>query len=155
MKRFIYLAFLLAVATSTRIAHAEEQEIRECDFKVKSRCVSGEARITRADGVLKKVEIFAHWCGQPGRLGYSCTFDVSRGDRDSTWSEEEGATLIARPNSFNQDRPDRVKVTVGRHLSIDLGEVQSFGNCGAAAELPRAIVIPAQRKACRVWLRAP
>jgi hypothetical protein len=64
--------------------------------------------------------------------------------------------MIANASPFNPEEPDRVRVTVGRHLSIDLDEAQSLGRCGVGAELPRgAIVIPAQRKACRVWLRAP
>jgi hypothetical protein len=50
--------------------------------------------------------------------------------------------------------PGRLKVTVGRHVSLDLDEAQSLGRCGAGAELPRAIVIPAQKAAGRVWLGA-
>jgi hypothetical protein len=38
-----------------------------------------------------------------------------------------------------------VKVTVGRYVFIDLDEAQTPSYCRAAAELPRAIVIPAQR----------
>jgi hypothetical protein len=48
-----------------------------------------------------------------------------------------------------------VKVTVGKHVSIDFDEAQSLGRCGAGAELPRAIVIPAEGGACRVWLTEP
>jgi hypothetical protein len=33
-----------------------------------------------------------------------------------------------------------------------MAETQSLGRCGAGAELPRAIVIPATKGACRVWL---
>jgi len=154
MKHLIYLVVLLAVTISTPIAHANGEEIRECDFKV-NRCVSGDARVTLADGVVKRVEVNVYYCGRPGNLGYSCTIDSSRSDQDSKWSEEGGATMIANASPFNPDEPDRVRVTVGRHVSIDLDEAQPLGRCGVGAELPRAIVIPAQRKACRVWLRAP
>ncbi len=66
-----------------------------------------------------------------------------------------GATLVANASPWSSNAPDRVRVTVGQHVSIDLDEAQSLGRCGAGAELPRAIVIPAQKGACRVWLKAP
>jgi hypothetical protein len=56
---------------------------------------------------------------------------------------------------WNPQQPDRVKVTVGRDVSIDLSEAQSLGRCGTGAELPRAIVILARAKACRVRLDVP
>jgi hypothetical protein len=31
-------------------------------------------------------------------------------------------------------------------------QAQSLGRCGAGAELPRAIVIPARKGACRAWV---
>jgi hypothetical protein len=96
-----------------------------------------------------------YWCGLRGRPGYNCTIDASRTDPDSKWSEEDGATLITNASPANPNQPDRVKVTVGQHVSIDLDEAQSLGRCGAGAELPQAIVIPAQKGACRVWLKAP
>jgi hypothetical protein len=153
MKQFIYLAILLAAATSTRITHAEE--IRACDFEVKARCASGDARVTLADGAVKSVKINVFWCGMRGRPGYSCTIDSSRGDGDSIWSDDGGAALIANASPWNKAEPDRIKVTVGRHVSIDLDEAQSLGRCGTGAELPRAVVIPAQKGACRVWLGPP
>lgn len=148
MKHLITLAALLALTTTTRIADAEE--IRRCDFAVKARCVSGQARVTLADGVVKRLEVDVFWCGLPGRPGYSCTIDASRGDEDSKWSEEGGATLIANASPFNPTQPDVVKVTVGRHVSLDLDQTQSLDRCGVGAELPQAIVIPAQkaRAAC-------
>lgn len=45
-----------------------------------------------------------------------------------------------------------MKVTVGKNVSIDFAQAQSLGRCGAGAELPRAIVIPEKKGACRVWL---
>src|SRR5208282_908889 len=114
MKHLIYLAVLLVLTTSTWIAQAGGQEIRMCEFEVKARCFSGEARVTLADGVVKRVEIDVDWCGLPGKLGYSCTINSSRSDRDSIWSEDGDATLIANASPFNPKRPDRVRVTVGR-----------------------------------------
>jgi hypothetical protein len=84
-----------------------------------------------------------------------CAVDSSRGDKDSVWSEDGRATLVANASPFTPNQPDRVKITVGRFVSIDLDEAQSAGRCGAGAELPRAIVIPAQKGACRVWLKTP
>jgi len=155
VKHLIWLAVLLAVLAATSVAHAGCQESRACEFEVKARCESGDARVTLADGIVKRVEVNLFWCGLPGRPGYSCTIDSSRGDGDSKWSEEGDATIIAKTSPFNPDQPDRVKVTAGRHVSIDLEAAQSLGRCGAGAELPRAIVIPAQGRACRVWLGPP
>jgi len=151
MKHLI-LAVLLAVTTSTGVAHADGQEIRRCDFEVKARCASGDATVTLVDGVVKRIEVNAFWCGLKGRPGYTCTIDSSRGDKDSTWSDDGGATLITNAAPFNPTQPDRVKVTVGKYVSIDMAETQSVGRCGTGAELPRAIVIPATKGACRVWL---
>jgi|SRR5271165_703920 len=154
MKHFIYLAGFLAATILTGIAHADGQEIRKCEFEEKARCVSGDARVTLADGVVTRVEVNVYWCAQGGGPGYTCTIDSSRSDRDSKWSEDRGATLIANTAPFNPTQPDHVKITVGRYVSIDLDEAQSLGRCGAGAALPRAIVIPAQKRVCRVWLSA-
>ena len=119
---------------------------------MKARCVSGEARVTLDGGAVKRIEVDVDWCGEKGAPGYSCSIDVTRGDKDSTWSDEGGATWIANPAPFNASAPDRVKVTVGKYVSIDFGETQSLGRCGAGAELPRAIVIAGEKGKCRVWL---
>jgi hypothetical protein len=158
MKRLVYLhaclLALLLVTTSTKLAHAQRQETRACEFQVKGRCVSGQASVTLAGGVVTKLEVGMFWCGRSGNLGYSCTIDSSRDDGESVWSEEAGATVIANPSPFNPNEPDQAKVTVGRYVSIDLEKAQSLGRCGVGAELPRAIVIPARGKTCRAWLRA-
>jgi len=60
--------------------------------------------------------------------------------------------VIANASPFNPTAPDRVKVTVSKYISIDMDEAQSAGRCGAGAELPRAIVIPAAKGACKVFL---
>jgi hypothetical protein len=151
MKHFV-MAVLLAVTTSTDVAHADGREIHRCYFEVKARCASGHATITLVDGVVKRIEVNAFWCGLKGRPGYTCTIDSSRGDEDSTWSGDGSGTLITNAAPFNPAQPDRVKVTVGKYVSIDMAETQSVGRCGAGAELPRAIVIPAKKGACRVWL---
>lgn len=148
------VAALLA-ATTPRLANAGGQEIRKCEFEVKAHCVSGDARVTLANGLLTRVEINVDWCGRSGGLGYACTIDSSRSDPDSQWSDDAGATRIANVSPFNPGQPDNVKVTVGRHVSIDFGETQSLGRCGAGAEWPKALVIPAQGRKCRVWLGAP
>ena len=151
MKHLI-AAFLLAVTASTGVAHADGQEIRRCDFAVKARCASGDAAVTLIDGVVKRIEINVFWCGLKGRPGYTCTIDSTRGDDDATWSDDSGATVITNATPFNPAAPDRVKVTVGKYVSIDMAETQSLGRCGAGAELPRAIVMPSTKGACRVWL---
>jgi hypothetical protein len=154
MKHSVGMALLLAAIASAEIAHAGGSEIRTCDFAVKARCVSGDARVTLADGAVQRLEVNVIWCSLPGHLDFTCTIDSSRGDKESKWSDDAGATLIANASPFNPDAPDRVKVTVGRDVSVDLEEAQLLGRCGAGAELPRAIVIPAHGKTCRVWMPA-
>ncbi len=155
MKHLIWLAVFLAVSAAAPIARAGGQESRACDFEVKARCESGDARVTLSGGRVNRVEVNVFRCGLPGRPGYSCTIDSSRGDGDSKWSEEGGVTVIANTSPFNPDQLDRVKVTLGRHVSIDLEGAQALGRCGAGADMPRAIVIPAQGRACRVCLADP
>jgi hypothetical protein len=154
MKYLNHLPVALAALALVSFAHAGEPETRTCEFKVKAGCASGSASVTLADGVVTKLEVDVFWCGLPGRPGYRCVIDSSRDDGESKWSEEGGATLIANASPFNPQAPDQVKVTVGKHVSLDFAQAQSGGRCGAGAELPRAIVIPAQGGACRVWLDA-
>ena len=149
-KHLIGLAVVLAALGG--VAAAQANEIRACQFEVKARCVSGDARVTQGGSTIKRIEVNVFWCGPQGQPGYSCTIDSSRGDKDSTWSEEDGATVVANASPFNAAQPDRVKVTVGKYVSIDLAQAQSVGRCGAGAELPRAIVIPENKDVCRVWL---
>jgi len=155
MDRLVYLAVFLAAASLIPAARADGQEIRKCDFEVKARCATGDASVTLADGVVKRVEVNVYWCGLKGQPGYTCAINSSRSDPDAKWSEDGGATLITNASPFSPDQPDRVRVTVGRHVSIDLDETQSLGRCGAGAALPRAIVIAEKKAACRVWLRTP
>jgi hypothetical protein len=151
MKRLISVAALLMLTFGP--AQAQPQT-HACAFKMKAGCVSGTARVTLADGIVTGVAVDMIWCGPRGRPGYTCTIDSTRDDKESDWSDENGATIVANPSRFNPTEPDRVKVTVGKHVSIDLAETQSLGRCGAGAALPRAIVIPAAGGACRVWLDA-
>jgi len=155
ISRAVHFAVLLAAATSSGVAHAEQQETRSCEFKVKTPRVSGQASVTIADGKVIKVAVDVLYSGERGRPGYTCTIDVSRSEQDSKWSEDGGATLIDNASPFNPNEPDRIKVTIGKHVSIDLGETQSLGRCGAGAALPKAIVIPTKNKTCRVWQVEP
>jgi hypothetical protein len=155
---FVRCVVLLALAAFPSFARAEAQEIRRCDFELKRGCIAGYATVTLAHGTLARLEAVVVWCSPGGHrksLDYSCTIDSSRDDNESTWSEDAGATVIANGSPSNPREPDRVKVTVGRNVSIDFDEAQSLGRCGAGAELPRAIVIPPQKAACRVLLRTP
>ena len=151
MRHRIYLIVLVAI-TLGGIAATHADEVRACEFKAKARCASGDARVTLDGGAIKRVEVNVFFCGLQGRPGYSCGIDSSRGEADSKWSEEGGATVIDNAAPFNAAQPDRVKVTAGRFVSIDMEQAQSLGRCGAGAELPRAIVIPEKKSACRVWL---
>ena len=152
MKRLASLAIVSIAAAWTPPAYAGADEIRACKFEVKARCASGEARVTLADGVVKRLEVDGFWCGQPGNPGYLCSIDWSRSDGSSLWSDDKGATVIANAAPARPSPPDRVKVTVGRYVSIDFAEAQSGEHCGAGAELPKAIVIPGKTGQCRVWL---
>jgi hypothetical protein len=159
MKRVVFLAVFLLLTTVTRFAHAAGQEFRTCDFDLKGGCRSGEARVTLTDGAVITVEVDVIWCGRGGHrksLDYTCTINSSRGDGESTWSEDAGATVITDSSPYTDPRePDRIKVTVGREVSIDLSETQSIPRCGAGAELPQSIVIPAHKSVCRVRFREP
>lgn len=154
MMHLKYLALLPMAIVLSHAASAADQTVRRCEFEVKARCASGEARVTMTDKAVSRVEVDVIWCGLPGKPGYTCSVDVSRDDGESQWSGADGATVVTDA-SLNPSEPDRIKVTVGRNVSIDLKEVQSPGRCGAGAELPQAIVIPANGKMCRVWLREP
>ena len=145
MKNLLYCAGLLMLMLLSGFAHAGGQETRDCEFEVRARCASGDARVTLADGVVIRIEVNVYWCALHGHPPFACTIDSSRTDQDSLWSEGAGPTLIANKSPWNPDQPGRVKVTVGRDVSIDLDEAQSLGRCGPGAELPRAIVIPATR----------
>ena len=153
--KYLVIAAILLPAVPPTSARAGGQQVHGCTFAVKPRCVSGEARVTLTDGRITKIEVDVFWCGRRGSPGYTCTIDASRGDADSKWSEDGGATIIDNMAPWSTSEPDRVKVTAGPELSIDLGEAQSLGRCGAGAELPRAIVIPGRKGACRVSLGSP
>lgn len=154
MKRSLSFAILIGLTLSAPFAYAGE-DVRSCEYKVSARCTTGDARVTLVDGVVTKLEVTVFYCGLRGRPGYTCTIDSSRTEKDDVWSNEGGATVIANGSPFNPTAPDRVKVTVGKHVSIDLAEAQSAGRCGAGAELPQAIVIPATKGVCRVFLDKP
>lgn len=145
-------ALLFAAALAAGIA-ARADEIRACDFKLRSGCIAGDAKVTLADGRLQHLEFDVVWCGlHKGAPGYTCTIDASRGDGEATWSQDGGATVIATPSDL-PSQADRITVTVGRFVSIDFSHAQSVGRCGAGAELPRALVIPEKEgRPCRVFL---
>lgn len=151
MKRLICLAVLVAAAT----ASVRAEETRACSFEVKARCASGDARITLAEGTVKRIEVTMYWCGLTGHPGYTCTIDSTRGDSDSRWSDDAGVTLIDNRSPWTTALPDRIKVTVAQDVAIDFKETQSLGRCGAGAALPEALTIPAQKGACRVKLPRP
>jgi hypothetical protein len=159
MKQLLRCAGLLVLTVSASFAHADGQKIRTCDFDLKGGCRSGEARVTLADGALIRLEVDIIWCdlgGDRKSLDYTCTINSSRGDGESTWSDDAGATVITDSSPYTDPRePDRIKVTVGREVSIDLNETQSVPRCGAGAELPQSIVIPAQKSVCRARFREP
>ena len=151
MTRSGLLALLAAGFLAGGVARAAGPEIRKCDFELKARCAAGDARVTLVDGAMQRLEVSVDWCALNGGPLYSCTIDSSRGDTHSRWSQDGGATIIANAAPFNAGQPDLVRVIVGRYVSIDLQQAQSLGRCGAGAQLPRAIVIPAQKGACQVW----
>ncbi|HWG05277.1 MAG TPA: hypothetical protein VG271_09725 [Beijerinckiaceae bacterium] len=155
MIRVRHLIALTSAMMSIGSADAQSVVSRSCNFSIKARCVSGDAHLTLADGTVTSIEINVDWCGLRGQPAYSCSISSSRGDKDSLWSDEQGATLISNASPFSAQQPDRVKVTVGRFVSIDMQETQSLGRCGAGAELPEAIVMPERGNACRIWLSDP
>jgi hypothetical protein len=159
MKHLLRCTGLLVLTVLAGVARAEGQTTRSCDFALKGGCRSGEARVTLADGAVMRVEVDVIWCGLGGHrksLDYTCTIDSSRDDGESTWSEDAGATVITDSSPYADPRePDRIKVTVGREVSIDLNETQSVPRCGVGAELPQSIVIPPYKSVCRVRFKEP
>jgi len=155
----VLLAAFLALTAMTRFADAAGPELRTCDFDLKGGCRSGEARVTLVNGKVTGLDVDVIWCGRGGHrksLDYTCTIDLSRGDGESAWLEDAGATVITDSSPYTDPRePDRIKVTVGREVSIDLNETQSVPRCGVGAELPESIVIPAHKSVCRVRFREP
>ena len=102
---------------SAPLVHAGEG-VRSCEYKMKARGTSGSASVTLSDGVVTKVDVSIVYSGLPGRLGYTCTVNPSRAEKDDTWSDEAGVTVIANNSPFVSTIPDRVKVTVGKYVSI-------------------------------------
>ena len=153
MQRLASPALLTAVALASAISAARADEIRACDFKLKSGCIAGDAKVTLADGKVSHLEFDIVWCGlNEGAPGYTCMIDAARNDGETKWSEAGGATIVASP-SDDPSQTDSIKVTAGRFVSIDFSHAQSAGRCGAGAELPRALVIPERKgRPCRVWL---
>jgi hypothetical protein len=151
MKRLAFLVVFLTLARTIPFAHAEEQGSRQCDFEAKRGCVAGDARVTLAHGAVTRVEVDVIWCNrQRGAPAYTCTVDSSRDDGESAWSEEAGATVITNSSvSPDPHELDTIKVTGGPDVTIDLNGALSRWRCGAGAELPQTIVIPAQGKVCR------
>jgi hypothetical protein len=159
MKRRLRCAGLLLQTLLSGFAHAGGQEIRTCDFDLKGGCRSGQARVTLADGRVMGLDVVVIWCGRGGHrksLDFTCTINSSRGDGESTWSQDAGATVITDSSPYTDStKPDRIIVTVGRDVNLDLNETQSVPRCGAGAELPQIIVIPAHKSVCRVRFSEP
>ena len=159
MKRLFRCAGLLLLTLLSGFAHAAGQEIRTCDFDLKGGCRSGQARVTLADGKVIGLDVLVIWCGRGGHrksLDFTCSINSSRGDGTSKWSEDAGATVINDSSPFADPiKSDRIKVTVGRDVTLDLNETQSIPRCGAGAELPQTIVIPAHKSVCRVRFSEP
>jgi len=153
MKPLVSATFLIAATLVSGAAAVRADEIRACDFKLKSGCIGGDAKVTLADAKLQHLEFDITWCGlHKGAPGYTCMLDAARSDGGSKWSEDGGATVITSSSDTPTQR-DSIKVTVGRFVSIDFSHAQSGGRCGAGAELPRALVIPEKKgRPCRVFL---
>ncbi len=158
-RRLRCAGLLLLLMPLSGLAHAGGQEIRTCDFDLKGGCRSGQARVTLADGKVMGLDVLVIWCGRGGHrksLDFTCSINSSRGDGTSTWSEDAGATVITGSSPFaDPTKSDRIKVTVGRDVTLDLNETQSVPRCGAGAELPQIIVIPAHKSVCRVRFSEP
>jgi len=151
--RFVSPPLLIAASLASGLVVARADEIRACDFKLKSGCVAGDAKVTLADGKVQHLEFDIVWCGlHKGAPGYTCMIDASRTDGGSEWRQDGSATVVTS-SSDTPTEPDRITVTVGRFVSIDFAHAQSSGRCGAGAELPRALVIPERTgRPCRVFL---
>ena len=154
MQPLVFPALFLATVLASGLAAARADEIRACDFKLKSGCIAGDASVTIADGKVQHLEFNVVWCGiHKDAPGYSCMIDASRtDDPESKWADDKSSTTITS-SSDTPAQPDSITLTVGRFVSIDFSRAQSVGRCGAGADLPRALVIPEKKgRPCRVWL---
>ena len=149
---FVVLTSILFLGSAAFACRAESESLHKCEFSVKSRCASGRAEATFTGSELTRLYVDVFMCGLPGKPGYSCSVKYSRNDENSTWTESGGVVTIENGSPWNPSTPERIKVTVGKHVSIDLDELPSAGYCGAGAELPSAIVILENKSTCRVWL---
>jgi hypothetical protein len=92
VKPSLFTLFIAAALTSG-FAAARADETRACDFKLKSGCIAGDAKVTLADGKPQHLEFDIVWCGlHEGAPGYTCTIDAARSDGESHWSEAAGAS---------------------------------------------------------------
>ena len=53
------------------IAAGRADEVRACQFEVKARCASGDARVILDGGAVKRLEVDVVWCGEKGQPGQS------------------------------------------------------------------------------------
>ena len=75
MKNLLQCAGLLMLMLLSGFARAGGQETRACEFEVRVRCASGDARVTLADGAVIRVEVNVYWCALHGHPPFACTID--------------------------------------------------------------------------------
>ena len=102
-----------------------------------------------------KLTFGIQYCGLAGKPGYSCLVELAPDDRQSKWSRAGRVVGVDNLAPRDPAQPDRIVITTGNSVSLDFSEAQSGSVCGAGAELPEALVIPATGGKCRVWLAKP
>ena len=122
-----------------------------CDFAEADSGASGSGAVEVRDGEVQSLTVQTHFPGLPGKWGYSCLLDASRGDQESTWTAKGAETRVdfERIGAYR----DRVRIVpLPGGYRIDLRDTRPTGKCGAGAELPREMTILETGAQCRtVW----
>jgi len=125
-----------------------------CKYEIKRNCTLGSVELELKDGRIQRIDFGNFYCPAHGEIGFTCSIDVSRGDKNTKWTDKGGSSTIEFSGADNS--PDGNSLTISRvrnGVVIDMRNTSSYGRCGAGAELPERIFVPARSKKCEVKLR--
>lgn len=128
-----------------------EQSVYSCTYEVASRGTSGSAAIEVRGNEIQKVSLENFFQGLPGKLGYRCTLEASRDDKETKWTSVSTGVEIEFSDTPTYGAGDSMLVTPNAEgFLIDLSNTRSSGRCGAGAELPEKITILKSTSKCDV-----
>ena len=153
MSRGVQVFGLFLVACGSVLAVGQSEGVKEYACRYEARSGSGEATLEIKDGVVRSVHFTGFSPGLPGNIGYTCTVDATRGDKETKWKETGRTLRIDFVDGTNNDEEDYLTIapTADGYL-LDMSATRSGSKCGAGAELPKQIRILKAAKRCRVKL---